>query len=190
MKGVVGMQEEIKLVSARIRDLREIAGLSVEELAAQLEVPVEVYQSYEGGNTDIPVGFLMKVAQRFGVALTTLMTGEEPRLHTYALTRKDKGVSVERRKDYKYQSLAYNFINKKAEPFLVTVEPEAPDAPVHYNSHPGQEFNYVLEGELKIFLDGKELILSPGDSLFFDSSVRHGMKALNGKTAKFLAIIL
>lgn len=42
------MQEEIKLVSARIRDLREIAGLSVEELAAQLEVPVEVYQSYEG----------------------------------------------------------------------------------------------------------------------------------------------
>ena len=48
----------------------------------------------------------------------------------------------------------------------------------------------MLEGELKIFLDGKELILSPGDSLFFDSSVRHGTKALNGKTAKFLAIIL
>ena len=77
-------------------------------------------------------------------------TGAEPRLHTYPLTRNGKGVSVERRKDYKYQSLAHNFIHKKAEPFLVTVEPEEAETPVSYNSHPGQEFDYVLAGTLKV----------------------------------------
>jgi quercetin dioxygenase-like cupin family protein len=98
-------------------------------------------------------------------------------------------VSVERRKEYKYQNLAYNFVHKKAEPFLVTVEPDSDNSPIHFNSHPGQEFNYVLEGTLKIVINGHELILNEGDSLFFDSGANHGMKALNEKPAKFLAII-
>jgi quercetin dioxygenase-like cupin family protein len=61
---------------------------------------------------------------------------------------------------------------------------------VHYNSHPGQEFNYVIEGTLKVIINGNEIILNEGDSLFFDSGANHGMKAMNNKTAKFLAIIL
>jgi len=96
---------------------------------------------------------------------------------------------IERRKDYKYQSLAYNFANKKIEPFLVTVEPDS-NSEVNYNSHPGQEFNYVIEGVLKVIINGHEIILNEGDSLFFDSGAKHGMKAMNGKPAKFLAIIL
>jgi len=61
---------------------------------------------------------------------------------------------------------------------------------VNYNSHPGQEFNYVIEGVLKVIINGHEIILNEGDSLFFDSGAKHGMKAMNGKPAKFLAIIL
>ena len=183
------MQEEIKQIASRIKELREIFGVTMETLAQEFNVPINLYQEYESGNVDIPVSILYKISHRFKVELTSLITGEEPRLHTYALTRGGKGVSVERRKDYKYQSLAYNFIDKKAEPFLVTVEAETASTPISFNSHPGQEFNYVLEGTLKIVLDGHELILNTGDSLFFDSGVNHGMKAMNGKTAKFLAII-
>ena len=184
------MSDQIKMIAARIKDLREIAGISQQSLAKELGIPVETYKEYESGNKDIPVSFLYEIANRFKVELTAILTGEGPRLRTYALVRKGKGVSVERRKEYKYQSLAYNFINKKAEPFLVTVEPEPDNTPVHYNSHPGQEFNYLLEGSMKIFIDGRELILNEGDTLYFDSSVRHGMKALNGKPAKFLAFIV
>jgi quercetin dioxygenase-like cupin family protein len=97
---------------------------------------------------------------------------------------------VERRKQYKYQNLAYNFIHKKAEPFLVTVAPESENTPFHFNSHPGQEFNYVLKGRLKVIIDDNELILEAGDSLFFDSNYPHAMKALDNQTAEFLAIIL
>lgn len=184
------MSEEIKQVAARLRELREISGLSVEDLAREFNISEQTYLEYESGSADIPVSFLYEAAGKFKVELTAILTGEGPRLHTYALVRKGRGVSVERRKQYKYQSLAYNFANKKAEPFLVTVEPEPEEAPVHFNSHPGQEFNYLIEGSMKVFVDGHELILNEGDSLYFDSGISHGMKALGDKAAKFLAIIL
>ena len=184
------MPEKIKNIASRIKDLREIAGVSPETLAHEFNIPREKYLEYESGVSDIPVSFLYEVAHRFNVELTDLLTGESPKLHTYALTRKGKGVSVERRKQYKYQSLAYNFIHKKAEPFLVTVEPVVAGEPVSYNSHPGQEFNFVLDGTLKVIINDHELVLNEGDSLFFDSSVNHGMQAMNGKPARFLAIIL
>jgi transcriptional regulator with XRE-family HTH domain len=184
------MEETIKEIAERIKGLREIIGITAEDMAKELKISLELYQDYENGNADIPASILYILAQRFHVELTALLTGEEPRLHSYALTRKGKGVSVERRKDYQYQNLALNFIHKKAEPFMVTVDPEPGDHPVHLNNHPGQEFDYILEGTLKIVLGKNEVILNEGDSLFYDASINHGMKALNGRTAKFLAIIL
>ncbi|HOQ38687.1 MAG TPA: XRE family transcriptional regulator [Acetivibrio sp.] len=172
-----------------MKELREISGISVESLSKELNISEETYLEYESGEVDIPVSFLYEIANKFNVTLSEILTGEAPRLHTYSVVRKDKGVSVERRKDYKYKSLAYNFINKKMEPFLVTVEPDSNDE-IHYNSHPGQEFNYVIEGTLKVLINGHEIILNEGDSLFFDSSEKHGMKALNGKIARFLAVII
>lgn len=183
------MSEEIKQISKRIKELREISGISVEILSKELGISSKSYLEYESGNVDIPVSLLLEIAGKFNVELSEILTGEAPKLHTYSIVRKDKGVSVERRKDYKYQSLAYNFVNKKIEPFLVTVEPDS-NPEIHYNSHPGQEFNYVIEGILKVIINGHEVILNEGDSLFFDSGSKHGMKAMDGKTAKFLAIIL
>ena len=185
----VSMSEQIRQISKRIKELREISGISVESLSKELNISEETYLEYESGEVDIPVSFLYEIANKFNVTLSEILTGEAPRLHTYSVVRKDKGVSVERRKDYKYKSLAYNFINKKMEPFLVTVEPDSNDE-IHYNSHPGQEFNYVIEGTLKVLINGHEIILNEGDSLFFDSSEKHGMKALNGKIARFLAVII
>lgn len=183
------MSEQIKLIASRIKELREIAGISPEKLASELEVSNETYLEYESGNIDIPVSFLYKISNKFNVELAAILTGDAPKLHTYSIVRKGKGVSVERRKQYKYQHLAYNFIHKKAEPFLVTVEPEDENSSIHYNSHPGQEFNYVLEGTLKVIISGYEIVLNEGDSLFFDSNINHGMKAIGDKPSKFLAII-
>ncbi|MDF2524306.1 MAG: transcriptional regulator, family [Clostridiales bacterium] len=184
------MSEQIKQIAARIKELREINGVSLESLAKELEVSNETYSDYESGNIDIPVGFLYKFANKFSIDLAAILTGDVPKLHSYSIVRKGKGINIERRKEYQYQHLAYNFIHKKAEPFLVTVEPEDENSPIHYNSHPGQEFNYVLEGKLKIEINGYELILNEGDSLFFDSNISHGMKALENKPCKFLAIVL
>ena len=185
------MPGQVEQIAKRIRELREIAGISTESLAKGVGLAPDKYQDYESGSVDIPIGVLYEVAGFFKVDLNELLTGEAPRLHKFCVVRKDKGVEVERRSPYRYQSLAFNFIHKKAEPFLVTVGP-TPDgaAQVPLNSHPGQEFNFVLEGTLVLVIDGHELVLDEGDSVFFDSGARHGMKSGGGGAARFLVIIL
>jgi len=184
------MNEQIQLIAERIKELREIAGISAESFAHELTIETELLLNYESGKIDIPVGFLYRVAHRFNLELSSLLRGDEPKLHVYSVVRKGKGLNVDRRKQYKYESLACNFIQKKAEPFVVTVEPVSTDAQPEFNSHAGQEFNYVLEGTLMIVVDGHEIILNEGDCVYFNSEYRHAMKALNNRQARFLAIIV
>jgi transcriptional regulator with XRE-family HTH domain len=184
------MSEQIKLIAQRIRELRELESLNINELAKELEVTFEEYTRYEDGETDIPVGFLLKIANRFNVELATLLTGASAKLRTYCVVRKDKGLCVNRRKEYGYQNLAFNFIDKIAQPFIVTVQPSSGDDVVAQYSHPGQEFNFVLEGSMKVKINNSEIILNEGDSLYFDSANKHGMIALNNNLCKFMAIVM
>lgn len=183
------MNGAIKAVADRLKGLREIMDVSVEEAAKVCGISAEQYEAYETGDIDIPVGVLHSMAKEYGFELTTLISGNEPHMKSYFLTKKDKGLSVDRRSDYKYQSLAFGFANRRADPFIVTVTPEETKQ-IHFNSHPGHEFNFMLEGSMKIVVDGKEMQLDEGDSLYFDATKPHGMQALNGKKAKFLAIII
>jgi len=183
------MEEQIRRIADRLRGIREILGISLEEAAETCDLTPAQYLDLESGNSDISVGILHRMALKFNLDLTTLLTGVEPHMHSYTLTRKDKGIGVERQKAYKYQALAGNFLNRKSDPFIVSVEPKT-DATVSFNSHPGQEFNYLLEGKMKLFIGAREMVLEPGDSIYFDSGIAHGMLALENKTAKFLAIIL
>jgi transcriptional regulator with XRE-family HTH domain len=184
------MNEQIQLIAARIKELREIAGISAESFARELNIEYELFLKYESGNVDIPVGFLYKVAHRFNMELSALLRGDQPKLHVYSVVRKGKGLNVDRRKQYKYENLAFNFIQKKAEPFIVTVDPDEENPPLEFNSHSGQEFNYMLNGSMMIVVDGHEIILNEGDSIYFNSEYQHAMKALNKQQARFLAIII
>ena len=184
------MCDPIKSIANRLRGLREVLELSAQEVAESCHLRVEEYMALESGESDISVNVLQTIARRYGISLDVLMFGEEPKMNAYFITRAGAGVSVERRKAYKYEALASGFRDRKADPFIVTVEPAPTDAPMHLNCHTGQEMNYVLEGRLLLSLNGKELVLNVGDSLYFDSSLPHGMKALDGRPVRFLAIIM
>ena len=182
------MMETLKAIGSRIRELREDSNTNTEEMARLLKVPLETYRSYEDGVQDIPVSILMEIARKFGVATELLLTGEEPKMNIFTVTRSGQGTEVERTEIYRYQSLAGKFIHKKAEPYIVTVEPRK-DTPSNYN-HPGQEFEYVLEGSLKLTIHDHEIILNEGDSVFFDASYGHGLQALNNRPAKLLVVVM
>ncbi len=183
------MDEQIKRIADRLRGMRDVLGISTEEAAIACATSIAQYEQIESGTVDIPVSILHRMAQKLNLDLTTLLTGEEPHMHSYTLTRKDKGISVERQKAYKYQALAGNYLNRKGDPFVVIVEPKE-DLNASFNTHPGQEFIYLLEGRLKFFIGIKEMILEPGDSIYFDAGLPHGMLSLDNKSAKFIAIIL
>ena len=182
--------DPIQSIATRLRGLREVLELSEQEVAESCRLTLEQYRAMESGQTDFSVNVLQTISRHYGISLDVLMFGEEPRMNSYFITRAGKGVSVERRKAYRYEALASGFRARKIDPFIVTVEPAPADAPMHLNSHDGQEMNYVLEGRLLISLNGREFELEPGDSLYFDSAQPHGMKALDGKTVRFLAIIM
>ena len=184
------MNDQIKQIAARLRGLRDVLELTEQEVAESCNLTVEEYMAMESGTQDISVSALQMIARRYDITLDVLMFGEEPKMSAYFLTRKGAGVSVERTKAYKYEALASGFRRRIADPFIVTVEPKPEGTPLHLNSHEGQEFNMVMEGRLLLNIDGKDIILNEGDSLYFDSTKPHGMQALDGKTVKFLAIIM
>lgn len=184
------MNEQIKQIAERLAGLRDALEITPEEMAAASHLTTEEYLKLESGTVDISVSILHQISQAFGVELTTLMFGDEPKMNSYFVTRKGKGIAVERTKAYKYQSLAAGFVGRKADPFMVTVHPKPDDEPIYLNSHQGQEYNMVVSGRLLLQINGKDLILEEGDSIYFNSELPHGMKALDGKQVNFLAIII
>jgi len=155
-------------------------------MAADIKVPLETYGKYESGEADIPISVLYNIAARLGTDVTVLMTGEDPRMESAAVCRKGKGVQVERYPGYEYSSLAYNFKGRTLEPLLVLLDSSRP--PVAKVSHYGQEFNYVVEGHMKVTVDRAEYILAAGDSIYFDATLPHSQNAVDG-SAQFITII-
>ncbi|MGI6598325.1 MAG: helix-turn-helix domain-containing protein [Kiritimatiellia bacterium] len=184
------MKEPRADIAARLKELRELRGKSPEDLAQALGITTGEYVEYEAGQKDIPASALQSAARLLDADLTELLTGEAPRMKVFAVTRAGGGVRVERRKDYQYRNLAANFAGRKMDVFEVTVPPDAGASGTHANAHPGQEFNYVLEGRLQVRIHGNDLVLLPGDCIYFDSNYGHSMQALDGRPARFLALII
>lgn len=187
---VINMDEQIILIAQRLQGLRDALELGVEEMAVRCGLSADDYRDMESGTSDLSVARLQKVASANGISLDELMFGEEPKMTSYFLTRRGTGISVERTKAYKYQSLASGFKGRKADPFIVTVEPKPDDVPVCLNTHHGQEFDLVIEGRLLLKIGDKELLLNLGDSVYYDANQPHGMKALDGRAVKFLAVVI
>lgn len=181
--------DRMAAVALRMRDLREFLGLEPMEVAERAGMPAADYLAYEAGERDFSFSHLFNIAAVLGVDITDLLTGESPRLHGYALTRSGEGLAFDRRAQYHYRHLAFNFRNKKAEPFIVTVAQDEPDAVKQAHAHEGQELNYVLEGFLRMELGGQALVLAPGDSLYYDSSLPHAMYAVEGD-CRFIAVVI
>lgn len=178
--------EKLKQVTERICYLRDILDFTTDEVAEKLDIPVSLYEEYESGKKDIPISMIYAVAAVFGVDPTEILTGEAPRMYDYTVTRKDQGVDIKRYEGYSFETLAHNYIGRNKEPMLVTIN--SSDKPADLVSHGGQEFNYVLEGTVKVTIGRKSVVLETGDSIYFDPRIPHGQAAVSS-VAKFLTII-
>jgi quercetin dioxygenase-like cupin family protein/DNA-binding XRE family transcriptional regulator len=186
------MENQVAQVAQRIYGLRLILDISEEEMATVTGVSLEEYRACEAGQSDFSFTFLYKCAQRFGVDISELVTGEVPKLSSYTVVRSGGGMPIERRREFKYRHLAYLLKNRLAEPFFVTAKySEAEQGePIHLSTHKGQEFDFVLTGSMKFQIDGHSEILNPGDSVYYNSATEHGMIAVGGTDCEFLAIVM
>lgn len=186
------METKIAEIAQRIRGMREILEISVEDMAQRTDVTVAEYQEYETGAKDYSFTFLYECAKAFGIDVVELLTGENPKLGAYSVVRSGKGLPIRRRKSFTYQHLAYRMKNKLAEPFLVTAPylEEEQSQPIHLTHHEGQEMDYVLKGSLKVQVDDHIEVLGEGDTIFYNSGHPHGMIATGGSDCVFLAVVI
>ena len=183
---------QLSEIAARIKEMREIMGWSIEELAEQVEFPAEKCIAYESGMTDIPFSFIHKCALAFDVEMSELLEGRAARLTSYTVTRKGGGQKTAQEDGIDITNLAPKFRNKIAEPYWVRYEydPTQENKPIHLATHSGQEFDLVLSGRLKVQIGKHVEYLDEGDSIYYDSSTPHGMIAVGGKDCVFCAVVL
>ena len=179
-------------VAMRIREMREILDYSVEKMAELTQIPVETYQLYESGSTDLPFTFMHNCAKAFGVEIPVLLEGHSAKLSGYTVTRRGKGLVTASEDGITIQNMAPMFRQKLATPYWVTYEysEELQDQPIHTVTHDGQEFDMVVKGAMRIRVGEHEEILREGDSIFYKSSTPHGMIAIDGQDCVFLSMIM
>ena len=186
------MNPNITEVAFRIRSLREDLEFTPEEMAEATNRSVEEYIAQESGEEDLSFTFLYKCAEKLGVDVIELLTGEDPHLAGYSLIRNGDGLSIKRRAGFEYLHKAPAFKGKLCEPFVVTAPylEEEQNAPIHLSRHEGQEFDFILSGKLRFAYENHIEELEPGDALLYDSGRGHGMIAIGGEPCIFLAIVM
>ncbi len=178
---------EINEIGARLRELREVSDYTLQQLAGELGLPEDVYRGYEEDGKDIPISVIYEVANKFGVDFTEIVTGVPARLDTYHIVRRGQGRVVNRNPEYHFEDLAFRYADKIMQPLLVTLEPT--DDPAKLITHPGQEFNLVLEGTVVLCIGEKEFELHAGDSIYFNPTLPHGQRCGGMEKARFVTVI-
>ncbi len=185
--------EKLYEVALRIKEMREIAGYTVEQMAQRVELSVDEYVALESGEQDFPFSFIHKCAQEFGIGMSDLLEGTtSARLSSYTVTRKGKGQQTAKENGISIANLAPKFRDKIAEPYWVHYEydPTAQNKPIQLATHSGQEFDLVISGKLMVQVGDHTEILGEGDSIYYDSSAPHGMRAVDGQDCVFCAVVL
>ena len=191
-QNMTGADYKTKEVAARIRELRLITGLSVEEMAQRTDLTVEEYTQCEEGNRNLSIAFLYRCTLSFGVDMGDLLEGKSPKLRSYALTRKGEGQKIEEAHHMIGYNLASGFRNRIALPLYMEIayRPGAEYEDIQLVTHEGQECDIVIRGHMRIQIGGHSEVLHPGDCIYYDSATPHGMIAVDGEDCAFYAIVL
>ena len=179
-------------VAMRIREMREIAGLTSEQMAEKTDVTLDIYLDYEAGKCDLPFTFIHKCSLVFGIGITDILEGHSARLSSYTVTRRGEGQATAKEDGIEIKNLAPMFRKKLAEPYWVTYEysDAQQNRPIHLTTHSGQEFDLVMKGSLKVQVGENVEVLHEGDSIFYNSSTPHGMIAVGGAECVFCAVVI
>ncbi|UCC60734.1 MAG: helix-turn-helix transcriptional regulator [Dehalococcoidia bacterium] len=187
---IVGPPEK-EQVGDRIKKAREIHSLTLEDLSSRTGIDVDTLRHVESNKLIPPLGELI----RLGKALETRMSYfispgvDKPLTVVKADQRRPiarYGRGRRERYGYSYESLAPEKANRLMEPFIVTLTPTEVAEP---STHDGQEFLFVLEGEMEARVGNQTEILGPGDAVYYDSSQPHLVRCVGDREARILAVL-
>lgn len=190
------MSDNTNIVGSKIKGIRESKNLTIEEISERSGLSIEQITSIETNQNLPSLGPLIKIARALGVRLGTFMDDNDSLgpVVTRAEERDcDSSISfsngaTDTRKHMEYHPLAQQKADRHMEPFVIDVNPTE-NLEYKLSAHEGEEFIYVLEGELEIEYGKEKYTLKTGDSIFYDSIVKHHVHGVAGKPAKILAVV-
>lgn len=178
----------------KIRNLRWQKHLTLRQISGKTGLSIPLLSQIENNVVSPPVATLLKIAKALEVSIGYFFREEET-ADKIAVVRKDERQKVFRplhtqhgEGGYTYEALAYTRNAKHMEPFLVEFEPRRKEELTFLN-HRGEEFVFLFKGKLAFYALQKEIILHPGDSLYFDANTPHAFRALQGKKAQAIVVL-
>ena len=173
------------------RAAREKQGFSVQELAQKTGISQRELEQVEAGQTMLPLGQVIKLSKVLSLKMADMISVGDKSFTIVRAGERSKvqrfGKAKQASHGYEYVSLAPGKRDRLMEPFLVTLHPASSDEP---SSHDGQEFIYVLEGEMEVIVNDARDVLRAGDSIYYDSSTTHLVRAHGNKPAQILAVLI
>ena len=183
-----------KTVGEKIKQIRELKKVSLEGLSERTDIEISLIQKIEHEKNIASLAPLIKIARALGVRLGTFLDDSDSygpvivRSGEYHKGVRFTSQSSDVREHLNFFSLAYDKAGRNMEPFIVDIEP-GKQSDFMLSSHEGEEFIFVLEGEVEINY-GKEVFkLGKGDSIYLDSIVMHNVHASSNRAARILAVV-
>jgi transcriptional regulator with XRE-family HTH domain len=184
------------IVGFKIKGMRESKNLTLEEISERSGLSVDQINSIENDEFLPSLGPLIKIARALGVRLGTFLDDNDelgPVVCRAEERERDKTLSfsngtADARKNMVYHSLARQKAGRSMEPFIIDIQPSG-EMNYKLSAHEGEEFIYVMEGEVEVAYGRDKYVLHQGDSIFYDSIVEHHVHGAEGKSAKILAVV-
>jgi electron transfer flavoprotein alpha subunit len=179
-----GAAEKADGFGEKVRRLRKSHDLSLEALAQATGQSPEFIEKVERDEVTPSVSFLLRFASTLKVDPGTFLSREQKT----QIKNMRAQAFVKRTKDYSYQTLSSGGENDHLRAFMITIEPKQSHKPVAYK-HEGEEFIFVMEGDLQLTLEGKAHHLKPGESFHFNSDTPHKLKSTSTETTRCLVLL-
>jgi transcriptional regulator with XRE-family HTH domain len=185
---------EKNTLGEKVRSVRESRSMTVEQLAERADLAAELVTQIESGALIPSLSPLIRIARSLGVRLGTFMDDQEhvgpviSRMGEHETVLRFSGRDRPARSDLDFFSLAANKAGRHMEPFLIDIHPGSAQG-IHASTHEGEEFIYILTGEVEINY-GKDMYrLKAGDCIYYDSIVPHHVHSAGGADARVLAVV-
>ena len=190
------MENNHTIIGHKIKSIRESKNITVEEISERSGLTVEQINSIENDQNLPSLGPLIKIARALGVRLGTFMDDSDdlgPVVTRAAEREANKSISfsngaTDARKHMEYHPLAQQKAGRHMEPFVIDINPEE-NPEFQLSAHEGEEFIFVMEGEIELVYGKDTFHLNQGDTIYYDSIVKHHLHGAPGKSAKILAIV-
>lgn len=190
------MSNQHSLVGSKIKSIRETQKLSLEEIAERSGLSKDQIIAIENNENLPSLGPLIKIARALGVRLGTFMDDNDA-IGPVVCRAKDREAetsisfsngTTDARKHMEYHPLAKQKAGRHMEPFIVDIQP-CEEKKFISSAHEGEEFIFVMQGEIEIDYGKEKYTLKEGDSIYYDSIVKHHIHGAEGKAAKIMAVV-